>query len=1294
MEIMKRIAAAKLFLALFLLAFCLPARAVNITIRLGCDIAIPQAVAPGYNTGQSAYPLNLNTGGQPVFTRGDAIGFQLSFLNNGTLFNSTNFTNVVGVYLALNQSQFDTNAPMLLGYEPLSAFNTNLSRQAWLTGNNTQTTNQHVTIPFASSLTGVSLQGAASQQYWMSIYFTNTDGSTVTALSGPITVQDRPLNYLSPAPILNGVTVNGSNQITYPGASNFFQANSNALNSAVSALAGGVQVAPGTNVTAQTNGNVVTISSSAGGLPGDGVFISTNGVNQYTINTNANSGTTAYVNQLASNAVASGSNGIVAAAVTAATNDAAAIAAALATNVSVAQANNAIETNTFSLTNSDGTISFVTNYTTNAGVVSASLSVSSAPTLAAAGAASTNYVGQLATGIIPAPNIQIGGLNIPTTSMNQLWSGALWYDTNLPTDMGNPFGGFAFDGTNWYGTPASGVATGASGIGCKFLVMDTNGNVFIANTNQPSLNAVSRLGYNNCCAMTPYKGLYYQIINILTNAGSPPTYVQGAASNVLCVFSNNGYMLSMTDLHWAPNVLEEIVFLTNGYAAICLFDGSNNTPNDYSGANRVLIYNPTNWTYTGTNITIVNPPYGGGSGYSGMALSGLDSNTLYFDGGMPTGFPQLGNTNVFFTYSLNPQTGIMTPLINRFTTNFGQYYTGGDVKVLPIDPVSHTYNPHIIYWLGNGVGTLVSNVYGSNATLIPNQIISYSVDTTNQPVALNATGISSIPFPVFNTNANLGRVAYIAPLEISMNAGAKEVWGDAYGAYWAGDVGNNLRLTLPGKSMVLADESTANTLLFYPYSSLIDASSGSVNFPHFINTQDLVVSSGKMFFVNNSTAPGFNNGYGQVWCSNYVPYWLGQSAINAFALQGASPSFGTVTASSFSGSGNALTGTNQANSGNLQSGGTNGAAGMVPTFTGAGGTWTAQTPSGGVTLTQLNTVATNATNYTATTIANGFNTASIGITNSPASFTMLTTANGQIYEPYDFQGGQFWRQFVLSNVWNLQDANAANAITVSNITDTVNFAGNINGASNLTVSGTIIGNGSGLTNVFGTNVISSALKTTIQNGSPNTLVVTNGNVGIGTTNPTYPFMVVGSVGTIGLQGTSATEYTGANMLNSSGALAASFQYWNSSAGFDGIPGNSLVIGTRLASAPLIFITGAGLNERMRIDSSGNVGIGTTTPSAQLTVATDIIAGGTTTATIGFASFATNQSIISSSTTISNNQAVNMVVYLTAATGLSMTNGSGGLVFSGQTVAALTPFTLQPKAQLVGTAITCVGTNGW
>jgi hypothetical protein len=475
-----------------------------------------------------------------------------------------------------------------------------------------------------------------------------------------------------------------------------------------------------------------------------------------------------------------------------------------------------------------------------------------------------------------------------------------------------------------------------------------------------------------------------------------------------------------------------------------------------------------------------------------MALSGLDSNTLYFDGRPPTGFPLLNNTNVFFTYSLNPQTGIMTTLINKFATNFGQYYTGGDVKVLPIDPVSHTYNPHIIYWLGNGVGTLVSNVYGSNAMLIPNQIISYSVDTTNQPVALNATGISSIPFPVFNTNANLGHVAYIAPLTLDMPIGGSIFW-DGGGSNFT-NTGNLSAAIASNQTFNIFDRGGAGSLVFTPRTSTISATGNggnTVNFSGTVNANLLQSAGGSALFINGSTTPPVSYGTKWwLWVSNSVPYSVSPAGTNAFALQGASPSFGTVTASSFSGSGNALTGTNQANSGNLQSGGTNGAAGMVPTFTGAGGTWTAQTPSGGVTLTQLNTVATNATNYTATTIANGFNTATIGITNSPASFTILTTANGQIYEPYAFQGGQFWRQFVLSNVWNLQDANAANAITVSNITDTVNFAGNINGASNLNLGGPIT-SAAGSNNLQALNVVGNLSAGSISYVQTNGPPVTN-----------------------------------------------------------------------------------------------------------------------------------------------------------------------------------------------------------
>jgi hypothetical protein len=115
----------------------------------------------------------------------------------------------------------------------------------------------------------------------------------------------------------------------------------------------------------------------------------------------------------------------------------------------------------------------------------------------------------------------------------------------------------------------------------------------------------------------------------------------------------------------------------------------------------------------------------------------------------------------------------------------------------------------------------------------------------------------------------------------------------------------------------------------------------------------------------------------------------------------------------------------------------------------------------------------------------------------------------------------------------------------------------------------------------------------------------------------------------------------------------------------------------------------GLNEGFRLLGNGKLLIGTTTDDGVHLVQVS----GTLSAS-GFTSYATNATLVSTSTTISNSQPINMTVYLTAATGLSMTSGSGSLVFSGQTIAAFTPFTLQPKAQLVGTAITCVGTNAW
>ena len=81
-----------------------------------------------------------------------------------------------------------------------------------------------------------------------------------------------------------------------------------------------------------------------------------------------------------------------------------------------------------------------------------------------------------------------------------------------------------------------------------------------------------------------------------------------------------------------------------------------------------------------------------------------------------------------------------------------------------------------------------------------------------------------------------------------------------------------------------------------------------------------------------------------------------------------------------------------------------------------------------------------------------------------------------------------------------------------------------------------------------------------------------------------PLTIANTGATIALQGTSVSDYSGANMFDSNGVLAASFQYGNASAS---VFPNTMFLGTRIANAPLVFVT-AGVNERLRIDASGNL----------------------------------------------------------------------------------------------------------
>lgn len=98
----------------------------------------------------------------------------------------------------------------------------------------------------------------------------------------------------------------------------------------------------------------------------------------------------------------------------------------------------------------------------------------------------------------------------------------------------------------------------------------------------------------------------------------------------------------------------------------------------------------------------------------------------------------------------------------------------------------------------------------------------------------------------------------------------------------------------------------------------------------------------------------------------------------------------------------------------------------------------------------------------------------------------------------------------------------------------------------------------------------------------------SGNIGINTTNPSYQLDVSGSIRTLRSDANEFLYYERPGVGNGGLAISASATTFRS-------------------SLPYRFIVGA--NEHVRIDSSGNVGIGTTTPSGRLDVRGNVYTSG-------------------------------------------------------------------------------------
>src|ERR1700722_2931985 len=169
-------------------------------IRLFCDAANPAQV------------IDLNTGGAAFFYRGDDIQIDIGLGNNAALLTALSNSGAGGiasVTAQLFQDENDTNSPMMAGTVLAASMNLTLTQAQWNNNTNTgspiadpilPTTYQHASFLFSNAVTAISLNGAASVNYWLRItaLTTDTPAKTITFLDGLITVKDGPISTASP----------------------------------------------------------------------------------------------------------------------------------------------------------------------------------------------------------------------------------------------------------------------------------------------------------------------------------------------------------------------------------------------------------------------------------------------------------------------------------------------------------------------------------------------------------------------------------------------------------------------------------------------------------------------------------------------------------------------------------------------------------------------------------------------------------------------------------------------------------------------------------------------------------------------------------------------------------------------------------------------------------------------------------------------------------------------------------------------------------------------------------------
>ena len=155
-------------------------------IRLFCDLAA-----------RTQTLVDLNTGAPALFYRGDDVEIDIGLGQDGALLEPS-LSNIASVTCQVFAKQNDAGAPMMSGTVAAAAMNLALTAAQWA-GDTAPFC--HAAFVFPNRQTYITLNGAASQNYWLRITLQTADATpkTITVLDGPITVLDGPAPGLTPA---------------------------------------------------------------------------------------------------------------------------------------------------------------------------------------------------------------------------------------------------------------------------------------------------------------------------------------------------------------------------------------------------------------------------------------------------------------------------------------------------------------------------------------------------------------------------------------------------------------------------------------------------------------------------------------------------------------------------------------------------------------------------------------------------------------------------------------------------------------------------------------------------------------------------------------------------------------------------------------------------------------------------------------------------------------------------------------------------------------------------------------